>query len=262
MSLNLVDIGVNLAHKSFRADLEQVIERAREAGVTRMVVTGTSEEGSEEALELAKRHGPGLWSTAGVHPHDAKRFGSGSLDALRALAEDPLVVAVGECGLDYERNFSPKNDQCECFEAQLDLASEVELPVFLHERRAHDELLEILKRFRPRLTRAVVHCFTGTEQELRAYLDLDLHIGITGWVCDERRGRHLWELLPLIPPERLMIETDAPFLMPRTLKRNDRRNEPAYLTAVLEAVAESVGKSPEVVAGESTRAAREFFALA
>jgi TatD DNase family protein len=257
----LCDIGVNLTHKSFRADMNAVLARAREAGVTRMVVTGTSLDGSEDALEIARRHG--LRSTAGVHPHEAKTLDSHRLAQLRRLATEPEVVAVGECGLDYDRNFSPPEDQRRAFEAQLELACDLQKPVFLHERSAHQDFVRILERFRPKLSRAVAHCFTGTAEELDAYLALDLHIGITGWICDERRGTHLRSLVGRIPPNRLLLETDAPFLLPRTLRPapKTRRNEPSFLPAVLDTVAESVGRPREQVATETSRTALDFFNL-
>ena len=240
----LIDIGANLSHKAFSADLEQVIERARGAGVTTIVVTGTSVSASRAAVALASGRAPALYATAGVHPHDASSFDERTLEELRTLAADPAVRALGECGLDYNRNFSPRAAQLHAFEAQLELAAELKLPVFLHDREAHEDMLAVLRRYRDRISGAVVHCFTGERHELHAYLDLDLHIGITGWICDERRGLHLRELVRDIPADRLMLETDAPYLLPRTLKPApaNRRNEPAFLPLVLQTVAECTGR--------------------
>lgn len=259
----LVDIGANLTHGSFRQDLEAVIQRARIAGVTTIVLTGASVEGSEEAVKLAADRAPALYATAGVHPHEAKSFTQLTLSDLRALASHPAVRAVGECGLDYHRNLSPRNAQLSAFEAQLELAVELQLPVFIHDREAHEDMLALLKRYRDRIADAVVHCFTGQRHELAAYLDLDLHIGITGWICDERRGLHLRELVREIPGRRLMLESDAPYLLPRTIKPppSHRRNEPAFLPYVLEAVAQSVGKPATEVAQETTQTARAFFRM-
>lgn len=261
--MELCDIGANLTNKAFRNDLAEVLERARAAGVTRVVVTGTSDVASRAAFDLTRSGFPGLYATAGVHPHHADTWSALTAQALRALAGEETVVAIGECGLDYDRDFSPRPAQRKCFEAQLELAAELGLPVFLHERAAHADFLAILARKRAVLSRAVVHCFTGTEAELRAYLDLDLYIGITGWVCDERRGLHLRALLGTIPPHRLMIETDAPYLLPRTLENKppSRRNEPAYLTEVLCRVAEAVKRPAELVAKETTSTARQFFSI-
>jgi TatD DNase family protein len=256
---DLIDIGANLTNKVFRRDFDDVLARARSAGVSTIVVTGTS-AGSSEAAAAMTSH-PGLYSTAGIHPHLAEQATDADYDVLRQLLRRPEVVAVGECGLDYNRNFSPRPNQVACFEAQLALAAEVGKPVFLHERDASDELLSILRKHRPRIPRAVVHCFTGDRAALEAYLALDLHIGITGWICDERRGTHLRELIATIPPDRLMIETDAPYLLPRTLPTPppDRRNEPAFLPLVLAAVAAALHRPPDQVAQQTTTTARQFF---
>ena len=261
--MNLIDIGANLAHDSFDSDRDDVLDRAAEAGVTRIVLTGSSEQSNRAALALAKSRPGQLWSTAGLHPHHASEYDD-SLDAsIRALTSEDEVVAVGECGLDYFRNFSPREAQRHAFENQLNIAVDSALPVFLHQRDAHDEFVEILEPQLPRLSRAVAHCFTGEEAELRKYIDMDLYIGITGWICDERRGQHLKEIVGLIPPDRLMIETDAPYLMPRSLspKPKTRRNEPAWLTEVLTTVAAARNESPEQVAASTTAAAETFFGL-
>ncbi len=260
---DLIDIGANLTNKAFTADLEPVIERARGAGVTTIVVTGTSVSASRAAVALASGRAPTLYATAGVHPHDAASFSERTLEELRALAAEPAVRALGECGLDYNRNFSPRAAQLYAFEAQLELAAQLKRPVFLHDREAHKDLLALLRHYRDRIGGAVVHCFTGERDELHAYLELDLHIGITAWICDERRGLHLRELVRDIPSDRLMLETDAPYLLPRTLKPApaNRRNEPAFLPLVLQAVAQCSGRPVEQVADETSRTARAFFAI-
>jgi TatD DNase family protein len=259
----LVDIGVNLTHASFKDDRAQVIARARQAGVATLILTGTSLAGSRSALELA-RADASLWATCGVHPHDSRH--ADSAEAQRSLAElvrDPRCVAIGECGLDFDRDFSPRPVQERVFEAQLALAAAVAKPVFLHERAAHARFAAILARWRPRLSAAVVHCFTGTGEELDVYLQMDVHIGITGWICDERRGLHLRDLMPRVPLERLMLETDAPFLTPRTMPGRGKRarNEPAYLPYVLTTVASAMGLPAAEVAAATTATARRFFAL-
>jgi TatD DNase family protein len=258
----LIDIGVNLTHASFRDDRDEVISRARAAGVGTMIVTGTTLPASQRALDLAHTT-PGLRATCGVHPHDARHAGEAELAALRALAERPECAAVGECGLDFNRDFSPRPDQERVFEAQLELAAAIGKPVFTHERDAHERFVAILARHRPRLRGAVVHCFTGNAAELDAYLALDLHIGITGWICDERRGTHLRELIKRVPLDRLMLETDAPFLTPRNLRPKPRRdrNEPAFLPLVLDAVADALGRLREEVAAATTATATRFFEL-
>jgi TatD DNase family protein len=259
----MIDIGANLAHESFAHDREAVLERARAAGVTTIVVTGTTVAASRAAAALAEDRAPLLYATAGVHPHEASHFTRETPGELRALAARPAVKALGECGLDYYRNFSPRAAQLKAFEAQLDLAAELKRPLFLHDREAHADMVALLRHYRDRVPAAVVHCFTGTREELHAYLDLDLHIGITGWICDERRGLHLRELVREIPADRLMLETDAPYLLPRTIKPPPphRRNEPAFLLHVLRAVAQSTGRAAEDIARETTQTAKAFFGL-
>ena len=259
----LVDIGANLTHSSFRDDLAAVLGRARQAGVGAIVVTGTTPEESRKAAALAAEHSETIWATAGVHPHHAGDCGSGTIAELREVLSRPRVVAVGECGLDFNRNYSPHPSQEKWFVAQLELAADLNKPLFLHSRDAHPRFAEIIRAHRDVLPRGVAHCFTGEKKELFAYLDLDLHIGITGWICDERRGKHLLELVKSIPADRLMIETDAPYLTPRDMKPQpkDRRNEPSFLPHILEAVARAAGRPPEQLAAETTRTAREFFGL-
>lgn len=258
----LIDIGVNLTHESFDDDRDEVIQRAARAGVARMIITGTTVAATARAVELAASR-PGLYATAGIHPHHATELDGHAIDALRELAAHPRIVAIGECGLDFFRNFSPPDSQERAFAAQLELAAECALPVFLHQRDAHERFTAILEAHRDNLVGGVAHCFTGGPAELKAYLDLDLYIGVTGWLCDERRGAALREALPHIPLERLMIETDSPYLLPRDLrpKPRNRRNEPAFLPHVLERVAEGLSVTVEEAARASTENAERLFNL-
>ncbi len=259
----LIDIGVNLGHESFDHDRDTVMAAARAAGIGQMIVTGTSVMGSIKAAELAGLHPGVLYSTAGVHPHDASTFGIDTSAMLHRILQQPQVVAVGETGLDFNRDFSPRPLQEQAFAEQLALAVLTRMPIFLHQRDAHERFMGLLREQRANLVRGVVHCFTGTREELHDYLDLDMYIGITGWICDERRGQVLQELVKDIPADRLLLETDAPYLTPRTLrpKASSRRNEPAHLIWVLEMVAQCTGRAPGVLAAETTRNARDFFAI-
>lgn len=263
--MQLIDIGVNLTHASFAPEREALLARARAAGVVQMVITGTSLADSEQALQLCGEldEGGRLFTTAGVHPHEASHWNADTARGLRALFDDQRVRAVGECGLDFNRDFSPRPTQEKALEEQLALAVELQRPVFLHERDASERLLAILRDFRDRLPAAVVHCFTGERRALYGYLDLDLHIGITGWINDERRGTHLHDLVGEIPVGRLMLESDAPYLLPRSLrpKPKNGRNEPAYLVEVLDCVARHRGESAERLAAHTSAAARAFFGL-
>ena len=260
----LIDIGANLTHDSFDTDRQQVLERAVESGVGAMIVTGSSVKVSRQAADLAATHPGLLYATAGIHPHHAKDCRDGDIEELGKLLVRPEVVAAGECGLDFFRNFSTPQEQQKTFELQLQLAVEHNMPVFLHQRDAHEDFVRILEPHLGNLPRAVAHCFTGTERELRAYLEYDLYIGITGWICDERRGIHLRELVDLIPLDRLMLETDAPYLLPRDLrpKPASRRNEPMHLAHILKTVASCRNMEVAELATATTANARRFFDLA
>ena len=260
---SLVDVGANLAHDSFDDDRDEVMQRAADAGVATMIVTGSSDDSNVRAAQLAEASNGVLFSTAGVHPHHASNYTDESDALIRSLAGNDVVIAIGECGLDYFRNFSPREAQLSAFRRQLDVARETGLPVFLHQRDAHDDFVEILEPALPDLSRAVAHCFTGEGESLREYLAMGLYIGITGWICDERRGKHLHDIVHIIPDDRLLIETDAPYLMPRTIqpKPKTRRNEPMYLPEVLNVVAEARDQSVGHVAEITSRNARRFFDL-
>ena len=258
-----IDIGLNLGHESFEHDWTEVVDAAVDAGVAQMVLTGASMAGSDRALELARQRPDRLAATAGVHPHLAGEFTEDSAQHLAELHADDAVVAVGECGLDYFRDFSPRPAQRKAFERQLELAVACGKPVFLHQREAHEDFLAILRSFRDRIGPVVVHCFTDTRRALYDYLDLDCHIGITGWVCDERRGLELKDIVADIPETRLMLETDAPYLKPRNLRPKQRthRNEPQWLPWIGGAVAALRGVSPHTLADQTTANARAFFGL-
>ncbi len=262
-NINLIDIGCNLTHDSFDADRSAVIEAALAHGVGHMVVTGATEKGSIEASKLASQWPEVLTATAGVHPHHAADFTHDTETVLAELHREPHVVAVGECGLDYFRDFSPRPAQHKAFERQLELAVACQKPVFLHQRDAHDDFMAILKDYRPSLSQAVVHCFTDTREAMLDYLALDCHIGITGWICDERRGHHLKDFVSEIPADRLMIETDAPYLKPRDLrpKVKSHRNEPQWLPWIAQTVATCRGVSLDQLATETTATAKAFFNL-
>lgn len=262
--MQLVDIGVNLTSDRFRNDREAVLQRACDHGVTTLIVTGTSTGESEQACALAGTHPEHLRATVGIHPHGARNCGSEAMATIRELARtNPAVVAIGETGLDFNRDFSPRADQEAAFARHLELAAELQLPVFIHQRDAHDRLIGILAEQRDQLVDAVVHCFTDTRRALHDYLDMGLHIGVTGWICDERRGHETRELLREIPAERLMIETDAPWLVPRDLRPKPAggRNEPAFLPHIAETVARHRGETLEQVAASTTAVAERFFRL-
>lgn len=266
--MQLIDIGANLTHDSFDHDRAAVLQRARDAGVAQLVVTGASREHSPKALALAQAHPGELFATAGVHPHHAVEYTAECDAEMRALLAQPEVVAVGECGLDYFRDFSPRPAQRRAFERQLEIAADLAArgapkPLFLHQRDAHADFLAAMRQFEGCIGQAVVHCFTGTREELFDYLDRDWHVGITGWLCDERRGAHLRELVKHVPANRLMVETDAPYLLPRTVKPQPahRRNEPMYLAHIVGELARDRGEDVATTAAATTTTARAFFRL-
>jgi TatD DNase family protein len=258
-----IDIGANLAHDSFKLDREAVIERARAAGVVQMIVTGADLASSHAAVQLARQHPRILFATAGVHPHHAAQLRREELAELRELLLQPEVVAVGECGLDYYRDLSPREAQRRAFEWQLELAADCGKPLFLHQRDAHADFLGALRQHDAGSLHGVAHCFTGVAAELTDYLELGLSIGITGWFCDERRGAHLAALVGTIPQDRLLLETDAPYLLPRDLRPvpSLRRNEPSYLPHIGAAVARARGETAEACAAHTTAHARSLFGL-
>lgn len=263
MNLDLIDIGSNLTHDSFAQDRDAVMSRALQAGVRRQIVTGADLSSSRQAAALAAAHPSRLWSTAGVHPHHARHFSPSQRTELAELLRADRTVAVGECGLDYFRNLSPPQAQRAAFIAQLEIAADVGKPVFLHQREAHADFTAILQDYRGRICGGVAHCFTGGGLELDAYLALGLYIGITGWVCDERRGHSLREVVARIPADRVLVETDAPYLLPRDLEPQpkSRRNEPQFLPHIVHQLAKLRGESMESVAAVSTCNAITLFGL-
>ncbi len=264
----LVDAGVNLASSQFHSDLAEVICRARQAGVGALIAIGTCPPSSAECKDLAALHAGYVFATAGVHPHNADQFDETSRQQLLRLVEEPLVVAVGETGLDFNRNFSSPDKQRRAFTAQLDIASACNKPVYLHERDAFEAQIDILGNYRGKLVGGLAHCFTGSRSQLREYLDLGFHIGVTGWVCDPRRGQALRDAVSYIPLDRLVLETDAPYLLPRHLEPKQlpiprsRRNEPCLLPIIAQFVADLLDCPVTTLARQSGANARRLFQLA
>ncbi len=259
----MIDIGVNLTNSRFAQDLEQVLERARQAGINTMLVTGTSIESSRQALALCEKIDFPLYSTAGIHPHDAEQVDENFIDKLTQLAQSAFIKAIGECGLDFNRNFSSQESQIRIFEAQIALAAQLKMPLFLHQRDAFNQWFSLLKPYFNTVPAMISHCFTGDKKQLLQCLDAGMYIGITGWVCDERRGKALQDIVKYIPLERLMIETDAPYLLPRNIveKPKNRRNEPCYLPYIVKILAEKTQYSAQDIIYYSEQNARRVFQL-
>ncbi|CAG0901222.1 unnamed protein product [Cyprideis torosa] len=281
----VIDVGANLTSKKFHRDLDGVIQRAREAGVQKLISTGTSIQSSREGIRLSRLYPQCVYATAGVHPHDAKAWDASSLQELRELAALPECVAIGECGLDFNRNFSPRDVQLDVFKKQVTLAVELQKPLFLHERDANREMLEILSSHRSQLPPTVIHCFTGTREMALQYLELGLYLGLTGYLWKDKSSNGVRSLLTeqLIPLDKLLLETDAPFMFPNFRGAKlppdvrsaltpsstvplDRycsfsRNEPCSLPLILELVAAFMKKPPHEVALATTFNAIKVFGL-
>jgi TatD DNase family protein len=270
--LTLIDIGANLLDARFDADRDAVFARAA-AELTAMLITGTDLSTSLAAIDYCKNHSEELQDnsitsairlgcTAGLHPHNASQLDAAMLAELSLAAAQPQVRAIGETGLDFNRNFSPPDAQRSAFAAQIEIAACTRLPLFVHDRDSNGAVADLLEASSQPLHGVVIHCFTGTEAELMRYLAAGYSIGITGWDCDERRGASLRELVPLIPIEQLMIETDAPYLWPRTApdKPARGRNEPCFLRWIAIELARLRRTTPEQMAAATTaNALRMFF---
>lgn len=264
---NYIDIGINLTNRQFHNDADDIIQNALDADVVQMILTGTSVKNSQESAKIAAAYPSVLYATAGIHPHEAKSFDGQSIAQLKALLQLKQVVSVGECGLDFDRDFSPRDVQERCYKAQLELAIELQKPLFLHERAAFKRFMTVTNAYLPQLPKAVVHCFTGTLAEAKTYLDHGFYLGFTGAVSDVNRFAHLKEVLQYVPLDRMMIETDAPFMLPKNVpkamltKYHEHRNEPAFLPYVAGTISQFKGLGVDVIAQHSTKNAKDFFGL-
>ncbi|MEA3230452.1 MAG: TatD family hydrolase [Thermodesulfobacteriota bacterium] len=245
--MKLFDSHCHLDDPVYDKDFDAVMARAGENDVTAMMIAGVNRPSVEKAVDLARRY-PGLYAAVGVHPHDAKNCSDADLKALGNIAADPKVRAWGEIGLDFNRMYSPVKDQEYWFLRQLEMADELGLPVIFHERDTDGRLLEMLEAHPNSNRTGVIHCFSGTRSEMEQYVSLGLHIGITGILTIQKRGENLRRLAPHIPEDRILIETDAPYLTPAPQKNKTRRNEPAFVKSVLLKLAEVRGEDPGILA--------------
>jgi len=258
--MRLFDSHCHIDDKAYANDILEVIDRACQEGVRGMMIVGVDVQTSLKAIELAPNNitrnhtnqaaqgHPIIITSVGIHPHDAKNCSIKTLETLKTLAKTHTCVkAWGETGLDFNRMFSPQQDQEACFSSQLNLAQELDLPLIFHERDSKGRFYEMLKSEGPPARKGVVHCFSGTRQEMFNYLDLGYHIGITGILTLQKRGEYLREIAPLIPEDRLLIETDAPYLTPAPQKNKFRRNEPAFVKSVLVKLAQIKEVDPETL---------------
>ncbi|NOY69839.1 MAG: TatD family hydrolase [Deltaproteobacteria bacterium] len=245
--MKLFDSHCHLNDASFTKDMDSVFSRAKEAGVDSIMIVGIDADSSAQAVKMAHAHS-GCYASVGVHPHDAKACTNEIIDRLTSLAKDPAVAAWGETGLDFNRMYSPRDVQEKWFVRQIEAAASLDLPLIFHERDSSGRFLELLRAHLPKGHKGVVHCFSGTKEELAAYLDLSLYIGITGVVTHKQRGEGLRELVRGIPEDRIVIETDAPYLTPSPERNRHRRNEPAFVRTVLMKLSEIRQQDPEIIA--------------
>lgn len=254
--MDMIDTHAHLDDAKFAGDLNEVLSRARGAGVTRIICAGSDLTSSRHAVALAQEH-EGLYAAVGVHPHDAAGVMPRTWDGLRLLASSSQVVAWGEIGLDFHYNFSPPEKQEEVFRKQLEIAGELGLPVVIHDREAHLETLAILKNY-PDLPGVVFHCFSGDTGTAGECLERGYYFGVGGTLTFPKNGK-LRDVVRMIPLERIFLETDCPYLAPQPWR--GKRNEPSYLTAVVEEISRIKGVPPEVVVAATTNAAERFFRL-
>ena len=259
---SLIDIGANLTHDQLLSNIHSVIERFKKANIKKVIITSSNLTDTKKALDLIKKFPQIFFTTIGFHPHNAKDFKDEDLISMSSFAENSHVISLGECGLDYYREYSPKNEQIDCFEKQLDLNTKLNLPTFLHERGAHSDFYSILKKYIDHIDKSVVHCFTGTKEELSKYLDIGCYIGITGWITDLDRGSHLHDIIKFIPEDKLMVETDAPYLIPKNIPHNENLvNEPSFLPYVVEEIAKCLNKDIEYICRQTYTNTKTFFKI-
>ncbi|MEC9205823.1 MAG: TatD family hydrolase [Pseudomonadota bacterium] len=258
----LIDIGANLTHDQLFKKIPSIIKKFKASHVQKVIITSSNIHDTEIALDLIKKFPNVFYTTVGFHPHNAKDFEENDIEKMKVLTNNSNIVAIGECGLDYYREYSPKKQQIECFEKQLDLCSKIDLPIFLHERGSHNDFYSMVKEYINKIDNCVVHCFTGTKNELLKYVDLGCYIGITGWITDLERGSHLHDIIKLIPEDKLMVETDSPYLMPKNINKSyDTLNEPAYLPYIVEVISKCLNKDIEYVCGKTYENTKRFFKI-
>ena len=259
-SLSLIDIGANLLDENLYNNFDSIIQKSKSNNIEKIIITSSHINDTYAAKELIDKEPDLLYTTVGFHPHNAKDYNDNYYEEMLQLCNLSYVKAIGECGLDYKRNYSNKIDQLYCFHKHLDLACEVNLPMFLHERDAHKDFLKLLKQYIYKIEDVVVHCFTGNKESLRNYLDLGCYIGITGWITDPKRGSHLQDIIKYIPSDKLMIETDSPYLRPFNYNiKNKKYNEPSNLVCILDTISNILKKDKSLLSKELYNNTNTFF---
>ena len=256
----LIDIGANLLDNELLKNFNSIINRSKKSNIKKIIITSSSIDDTHKSKELIDREPDYLYTTVGFHPHNAKDYQDKYYSQMKELCKLEYVKAIGECGLDYKRNYSTKTQQIYCFQSHLELASQVNLPMFLHEREAHTDFFNLIRQYIHQVEDVVVHCFTGNKKSLSNYLDIGCYIGITGWITDPKRGYHLHDIIKYIPDDRLMIETDSPYLLPFSEGINNKSyNEPSNLIFVLEEIASILKKDKEELSSQIYTNTCKFF---
>ena len=264
--LGLIDIGANLTHPELYNQLDRIVNNLRAENIEKVIITSSNVSDTHTALKIIDLYPNLFYTTVGFHPHNAKDFSSVALEEINDLLSKDngidRIDAIGECGLDFYREYSTKEQQKYCFIEQLKLASTLSKPIFLHERLAHKDFVDILKSYIDSIQNSVVHCFTGTKEELKVYLDMGCYIGITGWISDLNRGKHLHNLIKYIPEDRLMIETDSPYLIPQNIPfEHNGINEPSFLKFVAQSISECLNKDINVIKELTNKNTKRFFSI-
>lgn len=254
----LIDSHCHLDYPPMSLDIAATLARAREAGVEHCVHIGCSPETMARAVEIAHTH-PQVRASVGIHPHEARHLDDKLLGEIERLAADEVVVAIGETGLDYHYDFSPRDDQLRAFGQQIDLARRLDMPLVLHIRDAHEDAWAVLAEHPPRDNPGVVHCFTGNAVQAQRWLQLGWHISFSG-IATFKKAVELREAVKLVPSDRILLETDAPYLAPEPLR--GRKNEPANVAFTCVALAELRGESPEQLARAAAANTRALFGIA
>ena len=261
-TLGLIDIGANVTHPQLHNQIDKVVENMKAQNIKKVIITSSNLKDTKTALDIINSYPEIFYTTVGFHPHNAKDFSHEKINLIIEHSKNEKVLAIGECGLDYYREYSTQKEQLFCFEEQLKIAKSTGLPIFLHERKAHDDFVIILKKYIFEIEKSVVHCFTGTKNELKVYLDMGCYIGITGWISDPNRGKHLHDLIKYIPEDRLMIETDAPYLMPKNIPfKNNGINEPSFLNYVAQSISECLNKDIDYIRKITVNNTKRFFSI-
>ena len=256
-----IDIACNFTHQAFDKNLQKVIEDSVKAGIEKFVVTCSSLKDLERIKEIKSRYKESIFFTAGIHPHCAKEIHEIEHNKIKEEILKLKPNAIGETGLDFNRNFSSPSDQLASFILHLEIAADAKLPLYLHQRDAHDDFLGTLKELHTSDNNFVVHCFTGNKKELTDYLDMGGYIGITGWICDYRRNQDLNEAIRYIPLDKLMVETDCPYLLPKNLSPKPKKNlnYPYHLPHIVKEIANIRNESEELIAEYAYKNTMRFF---